>query len=166
MEWCILVSIETISIIIAAASVVIGVVLSLNSRKQELETRQAELLMQLYNRYNDTEFRKAAHAIHSQIWDPQDFRAKYHDMDKYDQIEPFSIVASFFEGVGVLAKRGLIDVSLIEDLLLIHTMVTWKKVEPIIQELRKLYGDQRTLRNFEYLYTTIKQREQAPTLST
>lgn len=73
---------------------------------------------------------------------------------------------SFFEGVGVLVKRGLVDVSLIEDLLLIHTLTTWEKVEPIIQELRKLYGDQRTMRNFEYLYTTIKQREQATNLGT
>lgn len=63
-------------------------------------------------------------------------------------------------------KRGLVDIALIEDLLQVHTIATWDKMEPIIQGIRQLVGDARTLRNFEYLYTTIKQREHAPTLST
>jgi hypothetical protein len=135
-------------------------------RQIEIETRQAQLLMQLYDRYNDAEFRKAVHAVLFQTWDQSTFIEQYPLIERYDQFAPTDIVISFFEGIGVLVRRGLVDIALIEDLLQVHTVATWDKMEPIIQGIRRLVGDTRTLRNFEYLYTTIKQREQAPTLST
>ena len=58
--------VQTISVVIAAVSVVIGVINSiLSSRRAEkndeqmLETRQAQLYMQLYNRWNSLDFAKA-----------------------------------------------------------------------------------------------------------
>ena len=79
-------SIETVSIVIAAISVVIGVINSINSnrkaeehRQTEIHTRQAELFMQMYRDWSAPEFRKAIHKMmfdHS--WtDPEDFRQKY-----------------------------------------------------------------------------------------
>jgi type II secretory pathway pseudopilin PulG len=58
--------VQTVSIVIAAVSVVIGVINSIMSnqkadqqRQTEIDTRQAELFMQVYQRFNTREFRQA-----------------------------------------------------------------------------------------------------------
>jgi hypothetical protein len=84
-----------------------------------LETRQAELLMQLYDRYNDTEFRKAYNKVLYTQWaDYDDFNAKYGP--ESDVRIALETINAFFEGVGVLVKRGLLDILYVEDLLLWH----------------------------------------------
>lgn len=59
-------SIETVSIVIAAISVVIGVINSIRSnqkaeeqRQTEIETRQAELFTNIYNRWNTRDIQTA-----------------------------------------------------------------------------------------------------------
>jgi hypothetical protein len=56
--------------------VIIGVLSFMKSNRRaeeqrqiEIDTRQAQLLMQLYDQYNDAEFRKAMHTVLFQIWD-------------------------------------------------------------------------------------------------
>jgi hypothetical protein len=44
--------VQTATVVVTGISIVIGVILSINSRKQELETRQAQLFMQIYNWWN------------------------------------------------------------------------------------------------------------------
>lgn len=55
--------VQTITVVITGISIIIGVILSLNSRKQELETRQAQLFMQIYNRWNSQEITKSYGAL-------------------------------------------------------------------------------------------------------
>jgi hypothetical protein len=51
--------VQTATVVITGISIIIGVILSINSRKQELETRQAQLFMQVYGQWTTPEFAKA-----------------------------------------------------------------------------------------------------------
>jgi hypothetical protein len=81
-----MVSVETISIVIATVSVVIGVINSiLSSRRAEkndeqtLETRQAQLYIQIYNRWNSKEIVHAyGQVCHVYQWsDMPDWMSNY-----------------------------------------------------------------------------------------
>ena len=79
-------SIETVSIVIAAISVVIGVINSIRSnqkadqqRQTEIDTRQAELYTNIYNRWNSRDIQTAyGNMRHLWKWDSyEDFLRKY-----------------------------------------------------------------------------------------
>ena len=63
--------------------------------------------------------------------------------------------ALFFEGVGVLVKRGLIDLSLVDDLLGSMITHTWEKMGPVEVESRVCFNNPRAFEDFEYLYNEI-----------
>ena len=68
----------------------------------------------------------------------------------------------YFSGIGVLLKKGLIDISLLDTLLWPPIMRIWEKYEPIVKGRRialgfKLWAD------VEYAYHELKKfREQHP----
>jgi len=73
----------------------------------------------------------------------------------------------FFEGVGVLLKRNLIDIAMIDDLLGNSIIMTWEKMGPIEVETRERWDAPRTFDDFEYLYKTLmKYIEEHPEITT
>ena len=72
-------------------------------------------------------------------------------------------VASFFNGVGVLVERNLIDIGLVEELLGNITDRMWSIMEPVLVEFRETGVTQKNrkyeiLHGFEYLYNLMKSR--------
>lgn len=158
-----MVSIETVSIVIAAVSIVAGVYLSLQSRKQELQTRQAELFMSLYNRWSSRVFRENTQdLLLNWTWaDYDDFMAKYGPLSLRN-LSRWTTVVTFFEGVGVLVEQDLIDLRLVDRLLRNSIVGVWEKLEPIIVEYRKNFSAMHDMRkhypqydSFEYLYDLV-----------
>lgn len=66
----------------------------------------------------------------------------------------------FFEGIGVLLYRELIDIDLTEDIFSGSIKKTWGKVKPIVEDDRKKLDDPATVDWFECLYNEMKKREQ------
>jgi hypothetical protein len=135
-----MVSVETVSIVVAAASIVVGVYLSLQSRKQELETRQADLFMQMYHRWSSPEYRMGTLKMMNQwSWENfDDFIQKYDTTTNLEEhVNGLVVPASFFEGIGVLVERGLIDITLVDRLMHNSIIAFWERLGPIIQEYRK-----------------------------
>jgi hypothetical protein len=69
-------------------------------------------------------------------------------------------VGTFFEGIGVLLYRRLIDISLVDDLFTAPVKMAWDAMKDNITELRKEYGQPTAFEWFEYLYNEMKKREQ------
>jgi hypothetical protein len=139
--------VQTLSIIIAAVGVSIAAINSIiSSRKAEknnqqiLETRQAQLFMQMYDRWSSPELRIGTHRL-TALWswnDSQDFEKKYGDKVNLEQyVKSLVVPASFIEGIGVLVERGLIDVTLVDQLM--HNTIKnfWETIQPLIIEDRK-----------------------------
>ena len=66
---------------------------------------------------------------------------------------------AFFEGVGVLVKKRLIDIELVEDLLSQRILWYWEKTKPIATVIRRELNDPTQLDSVEYLYNQMKQRQ-------
>ena len=66
----------------------------------------------------------------------------------------------FLEGIGILLKRRLIDIELVDDMFTSPIKWTWEKMENIILEARKVENQPEILEWFEYLYNEMKKREQ------
>jgi len=62
--------------------------------------------------------------------------------------------------VGVLVKRKLIDVTLVDDRMAVSIIWYWQNVEPIIKEFRKRGNWPRAWEWIEYLYNEMQKREQ------
>jgi len=166
---------QTIGVLIAAASVVIGVInsilvsrgeekqqeLMLKNQEITLETRQAELFMGLYNIYNDVEFvRYFTEITRNWEWkDYEDWQKKYGLKTNIEAYSSWASVGNYFKGVGVLVQKKLIDISLVDELMSSLIFDYWEKSEHVIKEYRKQYRNPKAWEWVEYLYNELKSRE-------
>jgi len=132
-----------------------------NTRKNQqlqLETRQAQLFMGLYQTFRSPEFvRNWDHVLwRLEFKDWEDSVEKLHPINNPDERTIWFSVGLFFEGIGVLVKRGLIDISLVDDLLGGMIKPTWEKMGPIEVESRVRLNNPRGFDDFEYLYNEIE----------
>jgi hypothetical protein len=146
--------------------------LTLKAQEQAKETRQAQLLMQIYEAYRNAEFRLQAEEIINQEWaDYDDFWEKYGPNNNARVWSRWGSVAAFFNGVGVLLKKELIDIDLVEELISNQAFVLWVRMEPILTGWREnvvsiRFGEQASSKKYEvysgfvYLIQELKKREQ------
>jgi len=158
-----MVDVQTVSIAVASASVVAGVIYySLQVRHQNLQIqqqtkmRQTDLVMRLYSTFDSMEFLEAWRKVYfTEFKDYDDFLKKLEG-----KREVAMKVFRFYEQVGVLLRRKLIDIDLVDDLFGNNAIITWEKTKgSILEELRRTVNP-RAYENFEYLYNEMKKREQ------
>lgn len=157
-----MVEIETVSIVFTGLSISLAAfyyIMTLRNaqrtQQQQLETRQAQLFMQIYSGFYDKENMKSILKFINQD--------KYMKLDfiKFDESQEdlyasFASVANYFEGIGVLVKRRLIDPTLVDDLMSGAATRMWETYGPNIVELREKYGYPQLYEYIEYLHDEIK----------
>jgi hypothetical protein len=127
-----------------------------NQRTQQLqlETRQAQLFMQIYSQsHNDPTFLDAWRKVMSLNWGT--YEELMNLQQNEENIRAIQRVQSFYEGLGVLVKAGFIDIRLVALLMTIMTRIWWEKYKPIIEEARRQMGYPRYLSESEYLYNEL-----------
>jgi len=90
--------------------------LTRKAQETTLETRQAQLFMPLYETFRNHQYRKHWSQVMNLEWtDWEDFRERYVGATcSQPSVMPiFQSQMSFFEGIGVLVKKGLIDISIV-----------------------------------------------------
>ncbi len=147
--------------------------LTRKSQEQALETRQAQLFMNIYNQsFANREWLNAYNKVMSTHWDDYDEYitiADFRNPDSADTefLEAQSYVSSFYEGLGVFVKEGLVDIRMIALTMTYMTKSYWEKLAPIVYEGRKRMNYPRWLSEFEYLYDVLmKYIEEHPELKT
>ena len=162
-----MVDIQTVSIVIASASVVAGVVYyalqlrhQARARQDMVKTRQADLLMRLYSTWGDESLQRAAWTVGElKFKDYDDFVKKYGKPISTAQVPmSFLLMGNYFEQVGILLRNKLIEPSLISQLVPVEN--AWEKVNPLVEGLRKDLHDPELWEWFEYLYNETKRRKQ------
>ncbi len=146
--------IPSISALVAAVGVIVGVVLTTAELRNLGKQRQTDLVMRLHARVGTREFIDAWEKIRTREFDDYN---KY--MKKYG-LSDIAIVMMFFEGLGVLFHRRLIDIDLVAELFRESSKMMWEKTRPIVEGLRKQYNQPRWVEYWEYLYNELKKREQ------
>ena len=142
--------------------------LTLHAQHQALETRQAELFMQLYNRWSSPELVNAYIVSRYQIQDDElkqlidhFLTAPLRDERSIEIFKHQQVMNLFFEGLGMLVKKQLIDINIVEDLLKQRFIWFFERMTPFIIQTRQGLRDPTMFSNMEYLYHELKQREQA-----
>lgn len=145
--------IPSISAVLAALGVIVGVVFALMELRNLVKTRQTDLVIRLYSTMGSREFQEA--------WD-RFMKGEYKDLDDFDRkysVEGYEI-GIFFEGIGVLLHRKLIDIGLVDDLFSSLVKMTWEKMKPLAEATRKKLNLPQMGEWFEYLYNELQKREQ------
>ena len=164
-----MVELETINMLIqmvgvssAAIATVIGVrsyILSNRraeeARARELETRQAQLFMQVYSKWQDKEYNESKQLVlhEYRCENVEDYEGIVGDREKASNLRS---IGTFLEGLGVLVKRGLVDVGFVDDMMSGDVIGFWEKYGGAVKEFRVRMGYPQALEWAEYLFDEVK----------
>jgi len=149
-----MVSITEVSAVVAAAGVLVGVIYYILNIRHQYKVRQTDLVMKLYSQFNSFGFQKVWYEVLKR-------EAKdYYDYEKKYGWAEGTAVGLFFEGIGILLRRKLIDIELVDDMFTTPIKWTWEKMKDITLEWRKVKNQPEILEWLEYLYNEMKKREQ------
>ena len=144
---------QSISYMTAAVSLFVGVIYYVMNLRFAAQTRQAQLFMQLYDRFHDTVFWKQyAEIIFNTNWkDQDDFWNKYGPAN-IDAFADWMSFGTYFTGIGVLLKRRMINVGIVNDLIGDYVIWVWDKWKTLLDTYQK---KPQSIIWFEYLYNEI-----------
>ena len=147
--------ITSFSALVAAISVVVGVIFAIIQMRHATKTRNTGLVIQLNPalRANISDLTEASNIIWKQEFATyEEYETKYGD--PWANKALLTLVA-FNDGLGYLLRKRLIDKEIIE--YLSEGMITgvWEKLQPIITGMRKHYPG--LYSSFEYLYHEMKE---------
>ncbi|MHA2380716.1 MAG: DUF4760 domain-containing protein [Candidatus Thorarchaeota archaeon] len=175
---------QTISIIFAGVSIGVAAIyymltlrytrrnqeLTLKAQEQALETRQAQLFMQLFDRWLASGYaEKLVELLFHQEWkDYEDWLEKYGPERNPEAANVYFTLDTYFEGIGTLIKRKLVDPSLVDDLMGSDIVTYWDKIRPIAEGIRKNRNIPSWAEHSEYLYNVVSEifYKQHPELKT
>ncbi len=151
-----MVDVQTISIAIASASVVAAATYYFFHIRNQTRLRQTDLVMRLYSMLCSKELQ----GEYNKIMADKETTTYNKMVEKYGEVYLESIPETFFEGVGVLLHRKLIDIGLVDDLMSGPIKMFWERRKPVIEDARKQLNYPQYAEFFEYLYNEMKKREQ------
>ena len=149
-----MVDIQTASIAVASTGVLIAAIYYVLQIRNQTKIRQTDLVMRLYSTFGSKEFQDAWTRIESIEFKNYDEYMKKCGLGDYAQC------ATFFEGIGVLLQKKLIDINLVDALFSVPLKFMYERMKPIIEGNREQLHNQRVFEHFEYLYNEMKKREQ------
>ena len=151
--------------ILQTAGILVGIVYyitimrnSQRAQELQLETRQAQLFMNIYNQFIQKGF--------SEDWIQVTFQNDWESLDDYWEkygvltnpkgLAQIISILAFFEGIGVLLKRKLIAISMVDDLMSSYVLQTWNKYGPTLEEARERLNRPELWEHVSYLYDEIQ----------
>jgi len=173
-----MVDLQTIGVLMTGVSVTVAAIyymftlrinmknqeLTLKAQQQNLETRQAQLFMGLYQSLFSKDFIEAEFTLWKvKMKNAEDMDQLMKNKEKYIA---WNTYGTYYEGIGVLVRESLVDIRLVS--LLISGMVIqfWEQYEDVIRDYRRVMNFDRMFIEVEYLYNCIKEyRSQQPELS-
>jgi len=172
-----MVSFEFLAIVLSvlglAASITYYAIILNNANKtqrMQLETRQTQMFMQIYNQFQSSDLRKARRIIMTHQWQDLDSFSGLFDPQIPENLENYdalSTIISFYEGIGALVKEGFLDIRWVALLMAGATLSLWEKIAPTANDIREQINQPRWASEWEYLYDQlVKYIKEHPELAT
>jgi hypothetical protein len=161
--------IPSISAIVAVVGVIIGVFLTVLELRHLRMQRQTDLLVRIspWLSMSSSELQTAfVRTSNVEFTDYDDFVKKYGKISS-EKLEQTAIlaIANYLDGLGILARRRLVDADLIYEFWTGDIADLWEKIKPLVEAVRKK-SKYPLLANAEYLYNEMKKREPQPAFKT
>jgi hypothetical protein len=130
--------------------------LALKSQEQTLETRQAQILMQLFQvQFNKASVLDFIKLLNMEWTDYDDFEKKYGSDNNPENYAMRNSFNNLLDAAGFLAKKGLIDVDNIYEIWSFGTISYWNKFRDVFLKQRVVYNMPDMVVNMEYLYNEM-----------
>jgi hypothetical protein len=143
-----MVDIQTVSIVIASASVVAGVIYYALQLRNQAKQRQTELVTRLYSTYASEAFQKEWHIFMRESSDLKTYQEKF-------AVE-FPPSAVFFNEIGILLEKKLIDVDLVNSLFGGVILRYAERAKPFLESCRRELNSPRLGWGLEYLFNEMQ----------
>jgi len=141
--------------------------LALKAQEQALETRQAQMFLQMLNRWRDeVQGLDVWSVISNKLENAEDYLEKNQSDDDFRRV--VSAFIGFYEGLGVIVKEGYLSIRLVALMWAGMTRTFWENIlEDTVDDLRVHFGLPRFLSETEYVCRELmKYIEEHPELKT
>jgi hypothetical protein len=143
---------------IAATSVVIGVIMSVLSLRNFSRSRQATIFLD-FHKQADLEF---IHIMNEIVldwnWaDARDFATKYGPIANPKAYSKFILVGSFFDSMGKLVEAGVTNAKLVPETLAVFAMSYFEKIKSIEPEIAAQWRISGSMDSSKLLYEKLKE---------
>jgi hypothetical protein len=155
-----MVDIQGISIAIASAGVLAGVIYYILELRHQSRLRQTESVIRLspYFNMNAKEMQEAITQVCSiEYKDYDDYLERYSDKPENMMLK---ILGNYFEGIGILVYKRLVKADIVYDFWGDIIQSSWEKIKPLVADMRKDSGDLNVHVFWEYLYDEMGKRKQ------
>jgi hypothetical protein len=146
-----------VGVIVAFTYYVLTVRATQRNQQHQLETRQTQLFMQLYqDLLSENNMRSLLDLLNMEWEDYDDFERKLGSDNNPDSFVKRTSIWFRMNGIGLLLRDEMINPEKVFDLLGTWIIWLWMKWETIIQELRVRYNQPEIYAEFEYLAIEMK----------
>jgi hypothetical protein len=155
-----MVDIAAVSIVIASAGVLAGVIYYVLEIRHQSRLRQTESVIKLspWFNMNAREVQEAITQVCSiEYEDYADYLARYSGKPEHMTLK---ILGNYFEGIGILVYRKLVETDIVYDFWGDIIQSSWEKIEPLVAGMRKDSSDFNMFSFWEHLYHEMKKRKQ------
>ena len=139
----------------ASIAVAVGVVIALLQLRGQSQLHQIDTVMRLFSSFGEETFLYHYRRVTS--WPYETYEAFRASATKDDHVS-LMVVSVFFENLGLLYRRKLAPIDLLDDLLSAPIVTTWRKVGPIWRGMREEYRQPQWVEWFELLNNAIEGR--------
>jgi hypothetical protein len=154
-----MVDIQTVSIAIASAGVFLAAIYYIFQIRHQTRLRQTDLTMRLYTSWVSKEMTEPwLKVMNLEFTDFDEFKRKYGEyLSENPENAAVLAVMNSFLVMGFLLQKKLVDYEIVRQL---PIGMTWNKMKPIVEGVRKQFKNTSMYVEFEYLYNEMQKREQ------
>ena len=149
---------QTFSVVLTGLSVSLAAIYYALTLRRQQETRNAQFLFQIFQNAQDHRFLQT---LSETIWlqdvkDFDDWWEKYGPENNMEFFKRWFSMMLFYEEIGILVKRKLIDPTFVDDMMSGPILLVWEKYELINRGIRERYGYPQWQEWQEYLTGEIR----------
>jgi len=149
----IVVDIQTVSIAIASAGVFLATIYYILQIRHQTKIRETDLLTRLYSIMVSKDWLEAWQKVQERkVLNYDDYLREYGSVELNE-------VYVFLQQLGMLLKKGLIDVDMIP-LSYGQVNAQWEKVKPVLEGGRKKWSTPKLGNEVEYLISELRKKEE------
>ena len=146
-------TLQTASIVVASAGILVAVVYHILQIRHQTRIRKTDLLTRLYSIMVSKDWLEAWQKVQErELLGYEDYFRKYGTVEVNE-------VFVYFTQLGMLLKKGLIDVDIMP-LSYGQVIGQWEKMRPVLEGGRKKWNAPKLGDEVEYLCNELKKREQ------
>ena len=140
---------------VGSIALIVGIGVGLLQLRSLAKQRQEEMVLRLYAPFYNPDFQRAYWQI--QGWTFASF-AVFDAEATLDQVTTLDVVGTYFEMMGLLYKRGMAKLDLLDDLLASQVLIAWSKTAPLYYGYRAKENSPDWAEWFEYLAVALDKR--------